>query len=388
MTTSVPTAEWLLSRTKLALTFAEEQVRQLITKHPDYFPLFTKDGRWFHESDNWINWCDGFLGGLLWICARSTGETWWRAQAEHYSLLIKERMHDETSHDLGFLFLPTWKTWYDLTGDWEACEVVIQAGRTLAKRFNEKGRYIRSFIAPESTFVDIMMSLPLIIYAAQQSDDKALLEIGLEHCLTTRRYLIRGDGSTAHEGWFNAETGEFIKETTHQGWRPDSSWARGTAWALYGFSLVYELTKDERLLDVAQRCADFYMLKTPENGVPPNDWEEPSPPLPFESSAAAIAASGFLHLAKQATAPEKAVSYGMYARKILGTLLTPEFLAIDTPGWEGILKHAIYHQRHGLGVDESVMWGDYYFVLALEEITKQAQAAGSDPAQALNTTYV
>jgi unsaturated chondroitin disaccharide hydrolase len=365
----------------MGLSFAEAQVRRIITKHPDYFPLFTKGGQWFHDSDDWINWCDGFLGGLLWICARQTGDSWWRAQAEHYSLLIRERMHDESSHDLGFLFLPTWRTWYELTGKPAARDAVIEAGRTLARRFNRQGRYIRSFIAPESTFVDIMMSAPLIIYAAQQSDDQALLDIGLQHCLTTRRYLVRGDGSTAHEGWFNAETGEFLKQTTHQGWRPDSSWARGTAWALYGFSQVYELTKDERFLDVAQRCADFYILRTPASGVPPNDWEEPEPLLPFESSAAAIAASGLLHLTAQTPASDKSLSYASYARRILTTLLTPDFLAIETSGWEGILKHAIYHQPRGLGIDESVMWGDYYFVLALEEIAKGAIAAGSNLAE-------
>jgi unsaturated chondroitin disaccharide hydrolase len=376
MTTSV-SQDSLIDRAKTGLAFAQAQVRELVTKHPDHFPLFTKDGRWFHDSDNWINWCDGFLGGLLWICARQTGDSWWRAQAEHYSLLIKERMHDETSHDLGFLFLPTWKTWYELTAEPAAREVVIQAGRTLARRFNRNGRYIRSFIAPESTFVDIMMSAPLIIYVAQQSNDQGLLEIGLEHCLTTRRYLVRGDGSTAHEGWFDATTGEFLKQTTHQGWRPDSSWARGTAWALYGFSQVYELTKDERFLDVAQRCADFYILRTPANGVPPNDWEEPEPLMPHESSAAAIAASGLLHLAGQTAPSQKSHAYDAYARNILSTLLTPEFLAVDTPGWEGILKHAIYHRRRGLGVNESVMWGDYYFVAALEEILKRATTPNS-----------
>jgi unsaturated chondroitin disaccharide hydrolase len=360
--------ETLLGKAETGLSFAENQVRNLITKHPDYFPLFTKNGRWFHESDNWINWCDGFLGGMLWICARHRQNEWWRAQAEHYSLLIKERMHDESSHDLGFIFYPTWKAWYDLTGDSGTLEVVIAAARTLAKRFNPHGRYIRSFIAPESTFVDIMMSVPLVIYAAQKSNDEALFNVGLQHCLTTRRYLVRGDGSTGHEGWFDAATGEFIKQTTHQGWRPDSSWARGTAWALYGFSQVYELTNDKRFLHVAEGCADFYIAKTPERGVPPNDWEEPNPAMPYESSAAAIAASGLLHLSTQTKAPDQAVHYRSHAHKILETLLDPEFLAIETPGWEGILKHAIYHQRKGLGIDESVMWGEYYFVLALESI--------------------
>src|SRR5438132_3606944 len=162
-----------------AFNFAQKQVRDLITKHPDYFPLFTENGHWFHDSDNWINWCDGFLGGMLWIFARRTDDPWWRKKAEHYSLLIKPRMHDRTSHDLGFLFLPTWKVWYELTGDPAKNDVVIEAGRTLALRYNEKGRYIRSFVAPESTFVDIIMSVPLILYAGQQGRDQHLIDIGI-----------------------------------------------------------------------------------------------------------------------------------------------------------------------------------------------------------------
>ena len=351
-----------------AFDFAQQQVRNLITRHPDYFPLFTKNGRWYHESESWTNWCEGFLGGLIWIFARRTGDSWWRQQAEHYSLLIEHRKHDRNVHDLGFLFLPTWKAWYDLTGDPAKNDVVIQAGRTLALRFQEKGKYLRSFVAPESLFIDIMMNVPIILYAAKQTKDQQLLDIGLQHCLTTRRYLVRGDGSTAHEGIFDPETGEFLRQSTHQGWRADSSWARGQAWALYGFSMAYELTGDPRLLATAQACADFYLARTPAHGVPPNDWEEPNPRLPYESSAAATAACGFFHLAKQLAEHKIARKYESYARTILSTLMTPEFLADQTPAWEGILKHGAYHERKRLGVDESVMWGDYFFIAALDAI--------------------
>ena len=171
---------------------------------------------------------------------------------------------------------------------------MIQAGRTMGLRFNEKGSYLRSFVAPESCFIDIMMNVGIIFYAANRTNDRDLLRIATEHCLTTRRYLVRGDGSTAHEGIFDLETGEFLRQTTHQGWRDDSSWARGQTWALYGFGTAYWLSGDERFLDTAQRCADFYIERTPPHGVPPNDWEEPSPRRPYESSAAAIAASGLL----------------------------------------------------------------------------------------------
>jgi unsaturated chondroitin disaccharide hydrolase len=102
--------------------------------------------------------------------------------------------------------------------------------------------------------------------------------------------------------------------------------------------------------------------------VPPNDWEEPAPSNQYESSAAAIAACGLLHLAKQTTTPANAGKYKNYARNILLTLLTSEFLAIESEGWEGVLKHGIYHLRKGLGVNESVMWGEYFFIAALDAI--------------------
>jgi len=353
---------------ELALYFAQEQVRHLIENHPDYFPLYTKGGRWYHKQEAWTNWCEGFLGGMMWIFAARTKDPYWREKAEHYSRLIEYRKHDRDVHDLGFLFWPTWKRWYDLTGDEWVDEVVVEAGRTLALRFNKKGRYLRSFIAPESCFIDIMANVGLIFYAARRTGDERLLEVANEHCLTSRRYLVRGDGSTAHEGIFDRDSGKFVRQTTHQGWRNDSSWARGQGWALHGFATAYGFTGDKRFLDTAERCADFYITCTPKHGVPPNDWEEPTPPRPYESSAAAIAANGLLRLAKLTEELGRAERYRAYAKNVLATLCTSEFLAVETPGWEGILKHASYHERKGLGVDESVMWGDYFFVEALDDL--------------------
>ena len=193
-----------------------------------------------------------------------------------------------------------------------------------------------------------------------------------EHCLTTRRYLVRGDGSTSHEGIFDTGTGEFLRQTTHQGWRGDSSWARGQAWALYGFGTAYGFSGDPRFLATAEACAAYYIERTPAHGVPPNDWDEPRPARPYESSAAAIAASGLLTLSRLVADHGRAATYRDYALRILDTLTGPEFLASETPGWEGILKHGAYHERRGLGVDESVMWGDYFFLEAI------AKAAGHE----------
>src|SRR5215469_12012277 len=94
-------------RARTALEFSGKQLRQLTTQHPNYFPLYTVKGKWKHESEAWTNWCEGFLGGMLWILYRHTGDAWWRERAEHYSRLIEHRKTDRNVHDLGFLFLRT-----------------------------------------------------------------------------------------------------------------------------------------------------------------------------------------------------------------------------------------------------------------------------------------
>src|SRR6202022_4069808 len=128
----------LRRRAEMALDFAGHQIRQLITRYPDYFPLFTTGGKWHHDREAWTNWCEGFLGGMLWILARRREDRWYREQAEHYSLLIEHRKTDRTVHDLGFLFLPTWKVWYELTGDRAKKQGVIEAAAPLAWCFQGK----------------------------------------------------------------------------------------------------------------------------------------------------------------------------------------------------------------------------------------------------------
>ena len=107
----------LAQKCEQTMEFAGRQVRNLVTAHPDYFPMYTVNGKWKHEGAAWTNWCEGFLGGQMWLLYRHTGDPVWRATAEHYSRLVEHRKSDRNVHDLGFLFWSTWKRWYDLTGD-------------------------------------------------------------------------------------------------------------------------------------------------------------------------------------------------------------------------------------------------------------------------------
>lgn len=235
----------------------------------------------------------------------------------------------------------------------------------MSGRLQGAGGYLSTWVDPGSTFIDVMMNVGIIFRAAQYSDDPELREIALTHCRTSRRHLMRGDGSTLHEGWFDVKTGEFLRGATHQGWRADSTWARGQAWAIYGFTTAYRHTAEADMLDAARRAADYHISHTPEHGVPANDWMDPAPVDPFESSAAAIAAAGMLHLADALGQDDDAKHYRDYGLRILQTLRSTEFIAADTEGWQGILRHATYHYRNGLGINESVMWCEHYFVEAL-----------------------
>lgn len=364
-----------------AMGFARQQLRALVERDPGFYPLYTVQGHWRHQGEAWTHWCDGFLPGMLWIIAGREPEgaegRWWREQAISYSRPLEPRQFDREVHDLGFIFMPTYYRWHRITRDQKLAGVLVEAGRTMALRFREKGQYLRSFVAEDSLFIDIMMNVGIIFWAARESRDAKLADIATRHALTTRRVLVRGDGSTAHEGLFDPETGAFLRQSTHQGWRGDSCWSRGLAWALYGFTTTYQHTRDARFLETAQACARFYIEHTPADGVPPWDYDAPEQTRGLhDTSAGAIAASGLLDLAQVVPDCVQGRYYEAVARHILNTLAS-DYLGEGDPQWEGILKGGVYHLHKNLGVNESVMWGEYFF---LEALDKALDETGRTPA--------
>lgn len=358
-----------------AFRFAQKQVRRIVEEYPDFYPMYTDNGRWKHSKPAWTHWCDGFLPGMMWIFERrANGDAdakYWMEQAKRYTLPLEKRKDDREVHDLGFIFLSTYYRWYQLTHEPNLKQVVVDAGKTLALRFQEKGQYLRSFVAENSLFIDIMMNVGIIFYAARETADRRLRDVALRHSLTTRRTLVRGDGSTAHEGIFDPDTGEFLRQTTQQGYRGDSCWSRGLTWALHGFASVYEFSRDPRFLETAVQCADYYITHANADGVPPWDFSAPKESRKLlDTSAAAIAASGLLRLCRLVQDNVKGHLYWSAALRILRTLCE-KHLAIKDKKWEGILKGGVYHVHKELGVDESVMWGEYFFVEALDQALAQ-----------------
>jgi unsaturated chondroitin disaccharide hydrolase len=359
------TPEGLQPRLERAMATAAEKVRGLIERDPGYYPMYTAGGKWRHGGPLWTDWCAGFLPGQMWILHAWTGDAWWRERAEAYSAPLEPKKHDRAVHDLGFIFLNTYLPWYRRSGDRRLLEVVIEAGRTLAMRYRPEGRYLCSFIGPESLFIDIMMNVPIVFLAARETGDDALRAIAEAHCRTTERTLVRPDGGTAHEGIFDLASGEFLRQSTHQGLRADSDWTRGLAWAIHGFGTVFACTRDGADLAVARRTADHFLERLPDGGVPPWDFDVPEGPERIDdSSAGAIAASGLWQLA-DLVGGDEGEAYRAGACRILDALLTDRYVAWADPDWEGTLKHGVYHRPKGLGVDESVMWGEFFFLEAV-----------------------
>ena len=359
-----------------ALRFAQQQVRRVIKAHPGFYPMYTKNGHWKHDGPAWSSWTDGFLPGMMWIFQKHSGgrggkDQFWMEEAIRYTAPLESRKRDPEATDLGFLFFSTYHRWYRLTRDPKLRDILIEAGRMEALRFRENGQYLRSSVGENSIFIDLMMNVGIIFYAARETGDRRLRDIAVRHCLTTRRFLARGDGSTAHDGIFDLETGEFLRQTTQQGYRGDSCWSRGLAWALYGFSASHEYSRDPRFLETAQACADYYVTHSNGDGIPPWDFNAPIESRGLlDTSAAAIAASGLLRLCRLLPDPIKGHFYWSTAVLILRTLCE-KHLAKKDKKWEGILKGGVYHLPKEIGVDESVIWGEYFFVEALEQALSQ-----------------
>jgi len=371
-----------------AVHFASAQLEKTSKSWPPESPapVHTVSGKWYRPRDLWTDWTPGFLAGQLWILSRLTNEPWAREKAEAYTTKLAHRRFDRDVHDLGFLFLSSYLRWLDALqpGDPLAprlVDILVTAATVQSFRWQENGphgSYIYSFNGPQSLFIDILMNVRLLFWAAARGAGEEVKRRALEHCRTSARYLVRRDGrclgevdgSVAHEAIFNPlpGRGEFRCLSTQQGYSPFTCWSRGLAWAMYGFGEAFRYTREQEFLEAAERCAAYYLKNTPSHGVPFWDYGAPGiPDEPLDSSAAAIAGCA-LELLSTLGPAERTGRYGEAARRIAATLSSPEFLAQGRPGQEGVVLHGVYHRPRGWGVDESVLWGDYFYLELLERL--------------------
>jgi unsaturated chondroitin disaccharide hydrolase len=212
-----------------------------------------------------------------------------------------------------------------------------------------------------------------LFWASKHGGQAEWYNMAVSHALKTRQEHVRPDGSTYHVVTFDPATGLVRSKGTAQGYSATSTWARGQAWAIYGFTMTYRETGDARFLDTARRTADYFLAHLPSAQVPYWDFQAPNiPNEPRDSSAAAIAASGLLELSRLEPDVIRQHNYLSGALAMLGALASPAYLAEGTAN-SAILLHGT-NNKPGGDYDTGLIWGDYYFLEAL--LRAQRAASG------------
>ncbi len=352
-------------------------------------PIWTENGSWYRQPEMWTDWTPGFFAGQMWILHDLLGgDAFWRERAEAHSRSLLPRRFDRDVHDLGFVFLSSYGRWLRFLDEGDplrthVIDTLVTAATVQSYRWNGGGehKFIYSFNGPQSLFIDIMMNVRLLFWATKNGASDEVLDRAMEHSRSSAKFLVRSDGpslgdedgSVRHEAIFNTDPGrgEFRCLSTQQGYSPFTCWSRGLAWSLYGFAYAHKMTGDAEFLEVAKRCAKFYLANTPESGVPYWDYGAPKiPEEPLDSSAAAIAGCGLLVLSQLGVSEEERASYVDCATRIVTSLTQDEFLGPVQDGEEGLLLEGVYHRPKGWGVGGAVMWGDYFFLELVERFLR------------------
>ena len=364
-----PASGRLEALTAHALEFARAQLARTIAEIPaaDRFPEFTRsDGSW--ATGDAKDWRSGFFPGCLWLAFEFTRDPAFRAAAEKWTAALAPIRDYGGTHDLGFMIFTSYGNGERVAPSAAYEQVILQAAATLAKRFNPKVGCIKSWDNPRWAFpviIDNMMNLELLLWAAGHGGPASLREIARSHAAKTMANHVRPDGSTYHVLGYDPDTGAVLARNTHQGSADDSTWARGQAWAIYGFTLMYRFERDARFLATARRAADYFLAHLPSDGVPYWDFQAPGIPRePRDSSAAAIAASALFELAAYGDAPANRESYFEAARRILRSLCAPPYLAEGTAS-HALLDHGVGSRPGNAEVDASLIYGDYYLLEAI-----------------------
>ncbi len=352
-------------------------------------PRASTDGTWtFESSTNKIGWTQGFYPGLLWFMYEQTGrDPFWSTKAEAWTLALDNQKSDplvtNLTHDLGFKFMTSYGNAYRLTGTDTLRQTMVTAAGSLARRYNTAAGIIDCCDWREtppwqvSMVTDTMMDLELLFWAARNGGDANWSNLALNHALKTITDMVRPDGGTFHVVDYDT-SGRLLGKRTYQGFSRDSTWARGQAWAIYGFTMAYRYTRDPRMLQAAQRVTNYYLDRLPADFIP--NWDfDPAAPRQKDSSAAAIVASALQELSTYVADPAVAQRYQSAALATLDTLSSPAYLAEGSPS-PGILLHGVgFHPNQqkpsGSDVDKSLIYSDYYFVEAVIRF-KLAAAGG------------
>ncbi|MEQ8472591.1 MAG: glycoside hydrolase family 88 protein [Marinoscillum sp.] len=313
------------------------------------------------------DWTSGFYPGELWLIYKLSGDDRYRELAEKWTAQVEQEKTNAGTHDMGFKINCSFGNGLEITGNEHYKEVMIKSAETLATRFDPEVGCTRSWDFNKDVWqfpviIDNMMNLELLFKATQLSGDSTYYDMAYSHAMTTMENHFREDNSSYHVVDYDTLTGEVLGKQTHQGYADESSWARGQAWGLYGYTMTYRFTKDERFLEQALKVYDYIFKQLPEDLIPYWDYHDPASDKPRDVSAAAITASALFELAQYADQPEMTER----ANAILKVLMSKKYLHNQVDENDiFLLDHSTGNMPKSDEVDVPIIYADYYFLEAL-----------------------
>jgi len=358
-----------------ALALVRRRVRSTLTHvtregiFPHAAPSAT--GEWSGTGEG--NWTSGFWAGLLWYEAALSGDAQDADLATTWTLRLAPHV-DRKTHDIGFVFANSAVLGAEI-GRVAACrDLALRAADALAGMFHPAagaipvGAQAEVAAGLDDVTIDCMVNLPLLWWAWKAAGEERYLRVALSHADRTARWHVKPNGRIIQSVHFHPETGEAVREETHQGSGTQGCWTRGQAWGVYGFAEAYRITGQQRFLEIADRTAGYYFARAGADLVPFYCFDDPAiPHVPRDSSAAAITAAGLLVLAEHATEVTVRTRCLDRADALLSALvtgyLTPQSEADHRP--PGMLPHSCYNLKAGWDTDHEIVWGDFFLLKAL-----------------------
>ncbi len=327
-----------------------------------------KEIRWTNSN---FDWTEGFFPGTLWYLYEHTKDDKWKNGAQELQALFESHKHVTNNHDLGFVFNCSYGNGYRLTKNEAYKATLITAADSLLTRFSPKVGCIKSWNVDKGwqskrnwqfpVIIDNMMNLELLFKVSEFTNDSKYKNAAIKHANTTLEHHFRQDYSSYHVVDYDPLTGTVRHKETAQGFSNESSWARGQAWGLYGFTICYRFTKDEKYLIQAKKIADYILNNAPEDLVPFWDYNAPNIPDEFKDvSAASITLSALIELDAYTQH-----AYFSKIEKLMYALSSNTYLAKHGENNNFILKHGVGSIPHNNEIDVPLAYADYYYVEAL-----------------------